>query len=96
MEELLSPDHAGVLLACLVIILCLHLVIKIGEMFYKSYEKKTAILSKLEPRLSAIERDMNEILKFRNDFNKLFSALKYIAGDKWPEVREKIKQDHLP
>jgi hypothetical protein len=94
--ELLSPEHAGALLACLIIILCLHLILKIGEMFYKNYEKKTELMGKLEPRLMAIERDMNEILKFRKDFNNLFMALKYVAGDKWPEIREKIKQDSLP
>lgn len=53
----------------------------------------TETMQRLDSRITAIERDLNEVLKFKIDFRKLFSAVKYIAGDKWPEAREAMK-DH--
>lgn len=91
----------------LILVLGLHLIVKVGEFAYKLFQKKSAAMEKnveamsrtlkgLEVRQMAVERDLNTILKFRNDFNKLFSALKFLAGDKWPEIHEKLKHDHLP
>lgn len=96
METILDPQHAGILLACLVVGICLNFAAFIGWVLWQVLRKKTDGYDMLAPRITAMERDMGEILKFKNDFNKLFSALKYLAGDKWPKIREKLKQDHLP
>lgn len=48
-------------------------------------------LSDFQNRLTSIERDMNEVLKFRVDFRRLFAALKFIAGDRWPEAKKAMK-----
>ncbi len=53
----------------------------------------TETMTRLDSRITAIERDLNEVLKFKIDFRKLFAAVKFIAGDKWAEAREAMK-DH--
>lgn len=50
---------------------------------------------KFEHRIAAIERDLNEVLKFKVDFRRLFSAVKFIAGDKWPEAKKAMKDFDL-
>ena len=89
MEELLNSRY-------LMLGLCLNFAAFTGAIMWSIFRKKVDSFDKLLPRLIVIERDMNEILKFKNDFNKLFSALKHLAGDRWPEIHEKLKQDHLP
>lgn len=53
-------------------------------------------LSKLETRMTVIERDLNEVLKFKQDFRRLFTAVKAIAGDRWPEIRKNIVDEDFP
>ncbi len=110
MESLIDSQHgASTLLAGLVIILCLHLVLKLAQFLYEMARKKnelsernieslsnslkTAIdsIQSTNSRLAAVERDLNEVLKFKLDFRRLFSAVKYIAGDKWPEAKKAMK-----
>lgn len=51
--------------------------------------------NKIDHRVMNIERELNEISKFRNDFNALFAGLKIIAGPKWPKVARAIRESGL-
>ena len=80
----------------------LNLLLGVGKFVYglikeKSKHTDRAVegFGKLETRMVAIERDMNEMLKMRQDFRRIFTALKAIAGDKWPEVRKAVLEDDL-
>ncbi len=90
------------LMAWLVLILTLHLLLKIGQIAFETVKKKSELseraiegLGKIEHRMASLERDLNEILKFRQDFKRLFTAVKVIAGDRWPDVRKAILEDDL-
>lgn len=90
------------LLAGLIIIVALHLVKDLAKMAWEAFKKKdektdlaVQAIGKVEHRIAMVERDMNEVLKFRNDFKRLFEAIKILAGDKWPEVSKKIREDDL-
>ena len=103
MEGIVTTNNGvTVMLAGLIVILCLHLVMKIVSLALDAYKKKSETtdllainVKELSTRLSALERDMNEILKFRHDFRRLFTAVKALSGDKWPEIRKAVLQDDL-
>lgn len=114
MEGLIDTQHGtSALLAGIVVVLCLHLLAKIGEFLFEMFKKKeetteknlerltealkanTELVQKLDSRITAIERDLNEVLKFRIDFRRLFSAVKFIAGDQWPEAKKAMKDYDL-
>jgi hypothetical protein len=104
MEQVLDSSHGTtVLLAGMVIILCLHLVMKIVEMGLKAFQKKSDLTDRLHTdfrelnvRLAAIERDMNDVLRFRHDFSQIMAVLKSVAGpEKWEEVSKEMAQDAL-
>ncbi len=82
--------------------LALHLLLSMGKLAFEVIKKKGEIseralegLGKIEARMMAVERDLNEILKFRQDFNRLFSAVKELAGERWGDVKKKILEDSL-
>lgn len=115
MDQLLASDKGvTVLLAGLVIVLCFHLLLRLGTLVYEIFRKKTESsernvenlttalrlttegLSKIETRMTVLERDLNEVLKFRQDFRRLFAAVKAIAGDRWPDIRKTIVDEDFP
>lgn len=53
-------------------------------------------LNEIRTRMTVLERDLNEVLKFRQDFRRLFAAVKMLADDKWPEIRKKIIDEDFP
>lgn len=90
------------LLAGLLLVLCFHLIMKVMAFAFETFKKKSETTDKLgvnvreiSTRLSALERDMNEILKFKHDFRRLFTAVKVLSGDKWPEIRKAVLEDDL-
>lgn len=102
-KALLDSDHGlATLLAGLIVILALHLIMKIIQMGLDAFNKKAETTDRLSSefkdvsaRLMAIERDMNEVLKFRKDFRNMFTALKLVAGEKWPDIRAAIEEDSI-
>ncbi len=107
MDALLDSQHGlTTLLAGLIVILTLHVFLIIAKFIFELARKKTEdytnalkttsdSIQKMESRIMTVERDLNEVLKFRQDFRRLFTAIKVLAGDKWPEVRKKIMEDDL-
>lgn len=47
----------------------------------------------LENRLGAIEKSTSDVPKLREDLRKFYSAIKTIAGDKWPQIRDDLKEN---
>lgn len=86
----------------LTVLVGLHLVWQVAKFWLGEFKKKSEASDKalegfgtLNVRLMAIERDMNEMLKMRQDFRRIFTALKTLAGDKWPDVRKAVLEDDL-
>ncbi len=115
MEKLIEGEHGlTVLLAGLVIVLCLHLIAKIGHFIWEFNQKKhqlteetikslttmiasnTSAIHSLEERLRHIEKQLESLDKFKIDIRGLIEAIKYLSGDKWPDIRRIIIEDKFP
>jgi hypothetical protein len=75
-------------------------VLKIGEMIWTYFSTRDANLKTLQcaiekqtATLIAIQKDLK---KFKHDLRNSFTAIKKIAGDKWPEIARGFEdlQDH--
>lgn len=53
----------------------------------------TEAMSDLERRLEKIEGFAADLPKLKNDVRRFYSALKIIAAEKWPQVRDEIMKD---
>lgn len=105
MEHLLdSQQSLSNLFAGLIIMVCLHFLLKIGELLFNVYKTRTAVtektlqtnstaLTKLESRLERMETNLDDVLKMRKDFNRIFSGIRALAGDRWPAIRKEIMQN---
>lgn len=75
---------------------------KKNELSEQTVEKLTTALQintqavkNLEARLNDIEKNLAEIPKFKLDLRRIFSAVKYISGDKWADIRKVIMEDEI-
>lgn len=59
----------------------------------KTVQSNTIALQMLELRLRNIETTIADIPKLRNDLRRFYSAIKEMAGEKWPKVRDEIMKD---
>jgi hypothetical protein len=50
----------------------------------------------LRVQIGLLEAELKEVHKFKADSKKLFSAVKIMAGKRWPEVRKAMLEDELP
>jgi hypothetical protein len=115
LEALLDTQHGStVLLACLVVVLCLLLLSKLGELVLKFFEKKgdkdetkiTEVSIALQANSEAVRElrvqvgvllvEITQLRERNRDIDKVFSAVKILAGKKWPSVRKAMEQDVLP
>lgn len=103
MEGLVETGHGPtVLIAGLVIVLCLHLVVKFLEIGLKIFQKKSEATDqtkidviRLEHELKNINKNLRELLKLKDDVNNAFTAIKIMAGKKWPEISKRVREDRL-
>lgn len=58
-----------------------------------SMEQNTEAVGHLEGRLKSLESSLAEIPKIKIDLRRYYLALKMIAGEDWPAVREEITKD---
>ncbi len=61
-----------------------------------SLTQNTQAVRELRMQVQLLERELIEVHKFKADSQKLFSAIKIIAGAKWPRVRKAMEEDALP
>lgn len=59
----------------------------------KAVQECTYTLKTLDMRLLAIETANSEFPKLRNDLRRIYGAMKEIAGDRWPSIRDEIMKD---
>lgn len=76
-ETLLKPEY-GWLGVCT--ILLLQVLIKGGELlFKKKHDSDVALIS--------------EVKKLRKDLRRFYTAIKLLAGEKWPEIRKELMEE---
>lgn len=59
-------------------------------------QQNTVAVNELRSLIRGLERELSEIHKYRMDTQKLFSAVKLMAGKKWPEIRKAMEDDIFP
>jgi hypothetical protein len=47
----------------------------------------------IDERLKLIEAAVSEIPKMKTDLRRFYAAMKEVAGDKWPSIRDEITKD---
>lgn len=58
--------------------------------------QNTRAVQELRIQVQLLERELIEVHKFKSDSQKLFSAVKIMAGKQWPRVRKAMEEDALP
>lgn len=61
----------------------------------KSMDSNTRAVEKLEHKMVGVERNLSELPKLKEDLRRLFSAIKVVAGEDWPDIRKEIMEDGL-
>ena len=52
--------------------------------------QNTQAVRELRIQVQLLERELGEVHKFKSDSQKLFSAIKIMAGKRWPEVQHQV------
>lgn len=67
------------------------------ENLIRSVQDNTVALqfldARFDQRLKNIEASIAELPKLKTDLRRFYAAMKEIAGDKWPAIREEITKD---
>lgn len=112
MEELIDTKHGiGTLLATIALVICMQLVLKVGEFLWEIFKKKSEVtedgiekltgsinqntraVEELKFQLTQIEKEVIGLPKMKEDLNRNFTAIKILAGERWPEIRAIILPD---
>jgi hypothetical protein len=56
-------------------------------------ESNTMAASHLDKKLGDLERSIGDLPKFRIDMRRFYAAIKEVAGDRWPAIRDEIMKD---
>ena len=67
--------------------MALHLVFKVGVFLWEFLKAKDKSNDK------ALDANTEAIKKLNKDLNRYYFGLKFLAGDKWPEVKSFIEDD---
>jgi hypothetical protein len=59
----------------------------------KAVQENTFAVKMLDARIATVETSMSELPKLKNDLRRSFCAVKEIAGDDWPRIRDVIMKD---
>lgn len=63
------------------------------ERLTKAVEENTHATRHLDHRLKDLEKAVQEFPKFKTDIRRFYAAIKEVAGEKWPRVRDEIMKD---
>jgi hypothetical protein len=63
------------------------------QLLTKAVEENTTATKHLDSRLGNLEKSVSELPKFKTDIRRFYAAIKEVAGDKWPAIRDEIMKD---
>lgn len=61
----------------------------------QAVEANTKATQHLDGRLQFLEKSLSELPKFKTDIRRFYAAIKEVAGDKWPRIRDEIMKDEF-
>ncbi len=59
----------------------------------KAVQANTVATQHLENRMEHLEKSAADLPKFKLDMRRFYAAIKEVAGDRWPMIREEIMKD---
>lgn len=60
-------------------------------------QENTIAAQNLDTRLKTLEQNTADLPKFKTDIRRFYAAIKEVAGDRWPQIRDEIlKDDFFP
>lgn len=63
------------------------------ENLNEAIQANTKAVQHLEMKIQDIEKNLSEIPKFKLDLRRLFTAIKFMSGENWKEVRSVIMDE---
>jgi len=84
MEKFFGTEY-GLVGVC--VVLTLHLLWRVALFVYE-FKKKVDDTDKNETHELVVE-----VKKMRRDLRRFYSAIRILAGDEWPKIRQEIMQD---
>lgn len=57
--------------------------------------QNTAATQHLDRRLEKLEGMASDMPKFKTDIRRFYAAIKEVAGEKWPKIRDEIMKDEF-
>lgn len=63
------------------------------EELVHAVRESTVAMKFIDERLKLIESNVSEIPKLKTDLRRFYAAMKEVAGDKWPAIRDEIVKD---
>ncbi len=61
----------------------------------KAVLDNTTAAQHLDMRLGRLEQAVLDLPKFKKDIRRFYAAIKHLAGDDWPKIRDEIMKDEL-
>lgn len=58
-------------------------------------QQNTSATQHLDRRLEKLEAIASEMPKFKIDIRRFYAAIKEVAGDNWPKIRDEIMKDEF-
>lgn len=105
-ERILESDQSiPQLLLTIVVLIFAYITLRLVEFFWKQYKQKDERTEQLISELTeavrentisikSLDNHMSEFPKIKTDLNRMYSAVKMMAGDDWPRIRKEIMDDH--
>lgn len=103
MEKLLDSS-LGYGVGGICVLLTLNILVKVAQFLIEHQKRKAQVteatvrelveaVKKLEFRMIELNVSFDQMTKLKTDMVRSFTALKNLAGDRWPAIREEIMKD---
>ncbi len=61
----------------------------------QAVEENTFAAKHLDMRINSLEKALGDLPKFKTDIRRFYTAVKSLAGDKWPAIKKEILEDDI-
>lgn len=79
------------------LMLAFHLFFKIGESYFAHRETKDKVsdssIAHLTKAVEELKLSISQLPKFQKDVQRFYTAIKLLAGDDWPAIRDEILEE---
>lgn len=85
MEAILETKSIGSLLVAIICLLAAHFIKGMVEFVWKAKQEKDSVHD------TTLKELVLSVKKTNHAINNLFTAIKIVAGEKWPEIKEVLE-----